>query len=331
MAGRPHDSLFKAAFEQPDNAAALARCNLSASVAACFDWSTMRLVSGSFVDEQLAHRYTDLLFEVDTELGNALVYLLFEHQSSNDPRMPLRMSRYMDRIWARFDGDHPTGPLPPIIPLLICHAPEGWTSPRSFHELFSPSLFERGSELGRFVPDFQLLVDDLRRTSDDDLASRALAAFAKVALWLLRDGRVRSRLVEKMPKWVGLLDGLPRPWLAAIVNYLSAITNDPMIWDAFRVNLRKLAPRAEEDVMTLAEQWFNQGRAEGEAKGRAEGRAEGEAKGRAEVLLKQLTLKFGEPSERHRARLARASVAELDTWAERVLFATTLEQLFGEQ
>lgn len=87
---------------------------------------------------------------------------------------------------------------------------------------------------------------------------------------------------------------------------------------AFHANLHELAPGAERDVMTLAQQWFQ----EGEAKGRAEGEAK--------VLIRQLTLKFGELAEPYRDRLASANVSELDAWAERVLFATSLAQVFGE-
>ncbi|MFV8752845.1 Rpn family recombination-promoting nuclease/putative transposase [Nannocystaceae bacterium ST9] len=323
MAGL-HDSLFKAAFELPENAAALACCSLPSSLRACFDWSTLRARPGSFVDEQLRSRHTDLLFEVDSRAAaeRAYVYLLLEHQSRNDPRMPLRVSRYMDRIWACFEQDNPSGPLPPILPIVVSHAPEGWTAPRRFHELFPGELFAHAPELAAHVPSFELVVDDLRRTSDDELGSRALAGFAKAVLWLLRDGRAGSRLLESMPAWVGLLDGLPLRSLTAIVNYLAGITSDPMIWEAFRANLREQAPRAERDVMTLAEQWFQQGEAQGEAKG--------ELKGEAKVLTRQLTSKFGELSEAHRVRLASANVTELDRWADRVLFATSLAQVFDE-
>jgi predicted transposase/invertase (TIGR01784 family) len=321
----PHDSLFKAAFEQPENAAALVRSKLPLALHPCFDWSTMRLVPGSFVDEQLRHRHTDLVFTVASMFGPAYIFILFEHQSRNHPRMPLRMSRYMDRLWSRFELDHPDEPLPLIVPLVISHAPEGWNSPEHFHQLFAPELFELAPELVQYVPSFRILVDDLCRTSDDQLASRALANFAKVVLWLLRDGRVESRLRATMSKWVGLLDGLPRASLAAIVTYLAGLTSDPVIWEEFRATLHIQAPKVENEVMTLAEQWF----AEGEAKGEARG----EAKGKAELLLKLLGLKFrpgGELPEPDRARLTSASVVELDVWAERVLFAATLEQVFAE-
>lgn len=155
------------------------------------------------------------------------------------------------------------------------------------------------------------------RSTDDELRSRAIANFAKVALWLLRDGRVDARLRGAMRSWVGLLDDLPFPALATIVRYFARVTNDPMIWEEFRANLHELAPQAEGEVMTLAEQW------------EARGEARGEAKGEAKVLTKQLTLKFGELPELYRARLASASIPELDLWAERVLFADSVEQVFA--
>jgi flagellar biosynthesis/type III secretory pathway protein FliH len=77
--------------------------------------------------------------------------------------------------------------------------------------------------------------------------------------------------------------------------------------------------------MTLYEQWI----AEGEAKGLAQGRAEGRAEGEVKLLTKQLIAKFGPLSDTERSRLATASIPELETWAERVLFASSLEQVFA--
>jgi hypothetical protein len=46
-------------------------------------------------------------------------------------------------------------------------------------------------------------------------------------------------------------------------------------------------------------------------------------------LTKLLTTKFGPLPELVRTRLAGASIPELETWAERVLFATSLDQVFA--
>lgn len=61
----------------------------------------------------------------------------------------------------------------------------------------------------------------------------------------------------------------------------------------------------------------------------AQGRAEGEAMGRATLINRLLALRFGPLSESIRARVEQSSIAELDTIAERVLSATTLEEALG--
>jgi hypothetical protein len=73
--------------------------------------------------------------------------------------------------------------------------------------------------------------------------------------------------------------------------------------------------------MSLYDQWIAQGRAEGHAAGRTEGEAT--------LLTRQLTTKFGPLSEPIRTRLATATIPELETWADRVLFASSLDQVFA--
>ena len=63
-------------------------------------------------------------------------------------------------------------------------------------------------------------------------------------------------------------------------------------------------------------------------KGLEEGLEEGQHKGQAAVLTRLLTLKFGGLPDTVRQRLDQASLSELDTWAERVLSADTLDEIF---
>jgi hypothetical protein len=78
-----------------------------------------------------------------------------------------------------------------------------------------------------------------------------------------------------------------------------------------------LEPEAIEAIMTGAERL------------RAEGRAEGRVEGRAELVLKLLTLRFGPLSEATVVRVRAGGVEQLDGYAERVLTAQSLEQVFG--
>lgn len=69
--------------------------------------------------------------------------------------------------------------------------------------------------------------------------------------------------------------------------------------------------------MTTAEQL--------EARGQAKGRAEG----RAEMLVRLLTRKFGPLPDAAQTKITTASVQRLDEWADRLLTATTLDEIFG--
>ena len=103
-----HDKLFKAVFDEPNNAAVYFEKFLPPAVAKVLDLSRADLQSGSVVDGLLKELHTDLLFRVplrgaphDSD-SRPFLFILFEHQSTEDPLMAWRMVRYMVRIWERW-------------------------------------------------------------------------------------------------------------------------------------------------------------------------------------------------------------------------------------
>ena len=90
----------------------------------------------------------------------------------------------------------------------------------------------------------------------------------------------------------------------------------------------------EQEVAQKAlQQGFQQGAQKGRLEGRLEGLQQGLQKGKLEgealVLQRQLTRRFGPLPEWVQTRLRSASSEELETWADRVLDATRLEEVFG--
>lgn len=78
----PHDGLFKRIFKDPVHAAGILRSVLPAELVAQLDFSTLELEPGSFIDQHLAERHTDLLFKI--RLGTQQVlFALLEHQSTS--------------------------------------------------------------------------------------------------------------------------------------------------------------------------------------------------------------------------------------------------------
>ena len=141
----PHDALFKTTFGDPLHAAGVLRSALPAEVIALLDLSTLRRVVGSFVDDELAERESDVLFAVDTVGGQTvLVYVLLEHQSTVDSLMPLRALRYEVRIWDAHVAAHGHAlPLPPILPIVVSHAEGGWMAATRFEEIVCCATLSR--------------------------------------------------------------------------------------------------------------------------------------------------------------------------------------------
>ncbi|GKT11023.1 hypothetical protein DSTSK_43280 [Desulforhabdus sp. TSK] len=77
-----------------------------------------------------------------------------------------------------------------------------------------------------------------------------------------------------------------------------------------------------------------EGKLEGHHEGRLEGRREGKVEGRLEgkcgLLEKILTRRFGPLPDWAKHRLASASSEQLDQWAERVLEAKSLQDVWVE-
>jgi hypothetical protein len=59
-----------------------------------------------------------------------------------------------------------------------------------------------------------------------------------------------------------------------------------------------------------------------------QGTAKGKAEGKAELILRQLTLRFGAVSEDLTTRVRSATPEQLDAYAERILTAPTIEDVF---
>ncbi len=95
----PHDSLFKQVLGQPRYAAAYLARFLPRDVADALELGALAVLPGTFVDEELRHRHTDLLLAVprrgrtSRDGPAARVYLLLEHQSTVDRLMARRLHR----------------------------------------------------------------------------------------------------------------------------------------------------------------------------------------------------------------------------------------------
>ena len=124
---QPHDGLFRSVFSDAGDAASLLQAALPDTVRNTFDWTTLTLVDGTFVDEDLQESQSDLFYQVEhAPTGQPVsMYILFEHQWSPDPWM--RLLRYCCRIWEADRRDDPDRrELRPIVPVVFYQGARGW-------------------------------------------------------------------------------------------------------------------------------------------------------------------------------------------------------------
>jgi len=323
----PHNALFIRVFGNPDNAASELRLILPAPISALIDWSSLELCPGSFVDPQLTERHTDLLFSAHRIGSDARIYFLFEHQSTPNRLMLFRLLRYSVWIWEAFLRDNPTAKrLPAILPVVLHHSEQAggaWTGPTSLSELVDLDPLALAACAG-LIPEWRFVLDDISKTEDAELRRRA--PVAAVALFLLRDARSSENLLAALKRWVPMLTEIAEApngvaALAALLEYALRVGEIPR--PDLEEFVRQLGPVTTEAYMTTAEMIA----LEGQARGKAEGRAEGKAEGKAELVLRLLTLRFGPLPEWASARVTVAASEELDLLAERVLTASTLEEV----
>jgi hypothetical protein len=195
MSTAHHDALFKAVFSHPEHARGALQSVLPAAMIEALDWSTLALQPGSFVDRELNPSHTDLLYAAAWRGGaDAPVYMLFEHQSSSDRSMPLRLLRYMVRIWEHWLKDHEGATvLPAIVPVVLYHGDERWSAPQGFDALLDVPETIRAA-LAEHLVRFAYVLDDLSEVPDDQLRTRdATAALVNLCFKHVRKG---ARFVE---------------------------------------------------------------------------------------------------------------------------------------
>lgn len=326
--GQPHDALFRALLDSPARAAALIRDHLPPEVAERLSAGPPRPIDGTFIDDALAESRSDRLFAVTLTDGRAaLLYVLLEHKSAPDPATPLQLLGYMVAIWKRHLAQTPDPPtrLPPIIPVVFYHGARPWTVPPSVLD-----CIDADDRLRPWIDRFAYVLRDLGPIPYEALSrERAVRAALGALKHAFERGVTRgllARLIGDLPDD----DPLTMQVLRYIVRVYDTTAAD------LRAAVEQAKPDRRDDLMpTVAQEWMQQGRAEGllagEAKGRAEGLRTGKAEGKAEMLLRMMRRRFGTVPDAVETRVRHAGAETLDAWSERLLDAATPADVVGSE
>ena len=264
---QPHDRLFRSVFSDASEAADLLPGRTARHCPDSFDWTTLALVDGSFVDEDLQGSQSDLLYQVEHAATGQPVsmYLLFEHQSSPDPWMRLRLLRYCCRIWEADRRDDPDRrELRPIVPVVFYQGARGWSHSTEFSD-----LFPEAARALPWVPRFAHELLDQTTLDPDEVAGGVRGRITQLLMMVAFDRHANAAL-QLTAQLLPLLDqaGAGVNERRRFYLYLMA-TQDLDVVQTFQEALRRQGLDEGDDIMTYAQQLL----AEGEAKGRTEGEA----------------------------------------------------------
>ncbi|NLY26070.1 MAG: DUF4351 domain-containing protein [Alcaligenaceae bacterium] len=274
------------------------------------DYTTLEKVPGSYVTDDLRHRADDVVWRVKADGQWVYLYLLIEFQSRVDPWMAVRMMVYVGLLYQdliRRNEVLSDRKLPPVLPIVVYNGDAKWKAATDVAALIpkAPGL------VANYLPKMSYLLID-----ENEYAPTDLAELKNLMAAVIRFGHPESEqvLLELIDRVNLMLDGNPELkrtfaiWMRAVLLRQSKGTLAlPKVRD-----LKELK-------MTLAER-FDTWAQQHEKKG--------EAKGEAILLQRQLIRRFGALPSAIVGQIAAATSAQLELWGDRVLEASTLDEVF---
>lgn len=263
----PHDATFRQFLSQPDIARDFMDLHLPAELRAICDLSTLKLESGSFVEEDLRQYFSDVLYSLKTTAGDGYIHVLVEHQSTPDRHMAFRLMRYAVAAMQRhLEAGHKQLPL--VIPVLFY---TGKRSPYPYStcwldEFDAPALAE--NLYGSAFP----LVDVTVIPDEVIMGHRSMAALTLLQKHIHQ--RDIATLTDRLATLL-MADYLSSPQVTALIHYLLQ-AGESADSEAFVRELAQRVPQHGDALMTIAQQLEQKGIEKGIQLGRQEGRTEGE-------------------------------------------------------
>jgi len=132
----PFDKFFKVVFSNPEISKDLLQKHFPKEIVEMIDFNRFSLTNKSFLNEEFAEKHSDLVFKSFINGQEGYLYLILEHQSSNDDYMPLRFLEYNACLIRQHMKENKTHKAPVILKLCVYNGSEPFDSPKNLLEMF---------------------------------------------------------------------------------------------------------------------------------------------------------------------------------------------------
>ncbi len=270
----PHDKFFKAVFKQPEHVQEILEAVAPEALLQSLRLETLNPSDASFVDEQLAEHFADIVLQCQTTDGDipATLTMLMEHKSYVPVYAPLQLMRYQVNVWTEQVRQPKPQPTPVII-VLFYHGDEDWPK-KSWSEYLRP----RHEAFEPYTPQVGYILVDLSGLSDERIM-QFRSGFLKTALLLMKHRKEREFLLDNLVLIFNFVEAEDVPESVRIEHLKLALR--------YLRSLRSIRPEEVktklQSLMTFNQVWDVL--AEERAEGYEEGREEGMEKGAREVIV----------------------------------------------
>lgn len=267
----PHDAYFRRMMADKEVAKSFLQQHLPARIQEVINFDSLEQVPDRFIPKNLRNSICDILYKVEMGHSDGYLYTLIEHQSSNDPLLPLRVWRYMTQIMEKFSIDDKLAPL--VVPLVIYNGKRRFASPEVLDEVIDADPDIVKAVLGEIKP-FQLI--DLNKIEDEKLRNETWAGVMQFAMKHIFKEQIERHLLGFLPiiKKLVLRQTGNNEHFEALINYIlnfSELENYAELSKLFR---NDMLDEQGDMIMTAAYQLQKQGWEIGVEEGREELREE---------------------------------------------------------
>ncbi|SFY09192.1 Rpn family recombination-promoting nuclease/putative transposase [Azotobacter vinelandii] len=311
-----HDNAYKLLFSHPDMVQDLLQGFVPEDWVTHLDFSTLEKVNGNYVSEDLLNRVDDIVWRLRLNGEWLYVYLLLEFQSRNDRWMALRLMTYIGLLYQELvaSGQIQSKRLPPVFPIVIYNGESRWTASREVADLIAAPL----GSLAAYRPRLSYFLLDEKRlgeqelTDDHNLVTGLVKLESSQSPQSLRAMVAQLRQRLQAPQY----DSLRRAfavWIRRVI--LDLKSKGDHIPDI--CTLEEIDTMLAERAGQWADDWMQQGM------------QKGMQQGQVKLLARLIERRFGPLTPAHQQLLADANEAQLEAWADAVLTAQTLDELFA--
>ena len=324
---QPSDKFFRLSMGEIKVASEFFAAHLPALLLQQIDLDTLQLQKNSFIDEAYKATEADVVYSVQLGESTVYLYLLCEHQSQVDDLLAFRLLVYTVRIIEMHLKQHPEKPLPLVYPMVIYTGDRPWTAALDIFPLFAEAEALARETL---LKPYRLL--DVNQINDNELKKLQLSGLVAFVL-KYRKTRDFNAFLEQLMPWIRDIE-LHNASGAFLAKVVIQYVMDDIPTGKKDLLIQKsefyLSEALRSEIMTIAQQFREEGMQQGMQQGIQQGMQQGMQQGEAALLIKLLKRRFGMIPSSCINSIQKADADTLLKWGERVFDAQKLDDIFEE-